>query len=282
MNPDFYILPKAMYDLDIIKIILANGNNSILFKRLDKSILNMEKIIVSHAILYIKSGRVEIETFDYEKLTAKEGEMLFLPRDSYLMSDYTKDDQEMEVYLFFFDHTLTLEFLQNAPNKENTSQENILKLKLSNNILNYIAALQDMSYKNINNYQLLKIKIFELLHLISEVNGEFIDILQKQESGKTDIETYMLKHFNKNLDVSDWASLSGYSLSTFNRKFKKKHNMSPKKWITQRKMELASESLKKGVSVSECAMDFGYSNTSNFIKAFKEIYKTTPKQYTMT
>lgn len=282
MNPDFYILPKAMYDLDIIKIILANGNNSILFKRLDKSILNMEKIIVSHAILYIKSGRVEIETFDYEKLTAKEGEMLFLPRDSYLMSDYTKDDQEMEVYLFFFDHTLTLEFLQNAPNKENTSQENILKLKLSNNILNYIAALQDMSYKNINNYQLLKIKIFELLHLISEVNGEFIDILQKQESGKTDIETYMLKHFNKNLDVRDWASLSGYSLSTFNRKFKKKHNMSPKKWITQRKMELASESLKKGVSVSECAMDFGYSNTSNFIKAFKEIYKTTPKQYTMT
>lgn len=282
MNPDFYILPKAMYDLDIIKIILANGNNSILFKRLDKSILNMEKIIVSHAILYIKSGRVEIETFDYEKLTAKEGEMLFLPRDSYLMSDYTKDDQEMEVYLFFFDHTLTLEFLQNAPNKENTSQENILKLKLSNNILNYIAALQDMSYKNINNYQLLKIKIFELLHLISEVNGEFIDILQKQESGKTDIETYMLKHFNKNLDVRDWASLSGYSLSTFNRKFKKKYNMSPKKWITQRKMELASESLKKGVSVSECAMDFGYSNTSNFIKAFKEIYKTTPKQYTMT
>lgn len=282
MNPDFYILPKAMYDLDIIKIILANGNNSILFKRLDKSILNMEKIIVSHAILYIKSGRVEIETFDYEKLTAKEGEMLFLPRDSYLMSDYTKDDQEMEVYLFFFDHTLTLEFLQNAPNKENTSQENILKLNLSNNILNYIAALQDMSYKNINNYQLLKIKIFELLHLISEVNGEFIDILQKQESGKTDIETYMLKHFNKNLDVRDWASLSGYSLSTFNRKFKKKHNMSPKKWITQRKMELASESLKKGVSVSECAMDFGYSNTSNFIKAFKEIYKTTPKQYTMT
>ena len=106
-----------MYSLDVIKIILANGNNSILFKRLDNSMLNMEKIIVSHSIVYIKSGTVEIETYDYEKYTAKEGEMLFMSRDSYLISDYIKEDQEMEVYLFFFDHTLTLEFLQNVPSK---------------------------------------------------------------------------------------------------------------------------------------------------------------------
>ncbi len=271
-----------MYSLDVIKVILANGNNSILFKRLDSSMLNMEKIIVSHSIVYIKSGTVEVETYDYEKYTAKEGEMLFMPRDSYLISDYIKDDQEMEVYLFFFDHTLTLEFLQNVPSKENTTQENILKLKVSNNILNYIAALQDINYQNRNNHHLLKIKIFELLHLISEVNEEFINILQKQESGKTDIESYMLKHYDKNLTINDWASLSGFSLSTFNRKFKKKHKISPKKWITQKNMQLASESLKNGVSVSECAIEFGYSNTSNFIKAFKEIYKITPKQYTMT
>ena len=152
----------------------------------------------------------------------------------------------------------------------------------ANNILNYIAALQDINYQDINNQHLLKIKIFELLHLISEVNEEFPYILQKQESGKTDIETYMLEHYDKNLTINDWASLSGYSLSTFNRKFKKKHKISPKKWLTQKNMQLASESLRKGVSVSECATEFGYSNTSNFIKAFKEIYKITPKQYTMT
>jgi len=271
-----------MYDLDVIKIILANGNNSILFKRLDKSMLNMEKIIVSHSIVYIKSGTVEIETYDYEKYTAKDGEMLFMPRDSYLISDYIKEDQKMEVYLFFFDHTLTLEFLQAIPSKENSSQENILKLNVSDNILNYITALQEVGYQNINNHHLLKIKIFEFLHLISEVNEGFLSVLQKQESRKTDIETYMLTHYDKNLTINDWASLSGHSLSTFNRKFKKKYNISPKKWITQKNMQLASESLKKGTSVSECASEFGYCNTSNFIKAFKEIYKVTPKQYTMT
>lgn len=271
-----------MYSLDAIKIILAIDNNSILYKKLDNSMLNMEKIIVSHSIVFVKSGTVEIETYDYKKFTISDGEMLFMPRDSYLISDYIKEEQEMEVYLFFFDHILTLEFLKALPTKENTSEEKILKLNVSNNILNYITALQDIDYRNINNQHLLKIKIFELLHLISEVNEDFINVLQKQESGKTDIETYMLEHYDKNLTINDWATLSGYSLSTFNRKFKKKYNISPKKWITQKNMQLASESLRKGVSVSECATEFGYSNTSNFIKAFKEIYKVTPKQYTMT
>jgi len=31
----------------------------------------------------------------------------------------------------------------------------------------------------------------------------------------------MSNHYDKNLTVSDWATLSGKSLSTFNRQFKK-------------------------------------------------------------
>ena len=47
-------------------------------------------------------------------------------------------------------------------------------------------------------------------------------------------------------------------------------------------MKLATKLLKNGSSVSECASEFNYSNTSNFIKAFKEIYKKTPKQFSLT
>ena len=39
-----------MYDLDVVKILLANENNSILYKKLDKNMLDMEKIIISHSI----------------------------------------------------------------------------------------------------------------------------------------------------------------------------------------------------------------------------------------
>jgi len=271
-----------MYDLDAVKTILANKNNAILYKRLDADMLDMEKIIVSHSLVYIKSGTVEIETYDYQKFSASDGEMLFMPRDSYLISDYIKNDSDMEVYLFFFDHTIASEFLAAASAKNRSAQERILKFTPSDNIICYIDALKSVAYAHKDNEHLLKTKLFELLHLIVENSETFLDVLSAQEETKTDIETYMLEHYDKELSVSDWAALCGYSLSTFNRKFKRRYAISPKKWIIQQNMRLAGDALRNGHSVTQCASAFGYENSSNFIKAFKQVYKTTPKQYSMT
>lgn len=270
-----------MYGLEAIKIILANKDNSILYKRLQSNMLNMEKIIVSHSLVYVVSGTVEVQTYDYQKYTATEGELLFMPRDSYLISDYVLKQRDMEVFLFFFDHCLASEFLQNFTINQCTDKHRICKLNVSENILSYIDALHNVKYLDVTNAHLLKIKIFEFLHLICESNKFFPNILQEDDFIKGDVKTYMLEHYDKNLCISDWANLSGDSLSTFNRKFKKKYGLTPKKWLVRHKMTLAKEALINGASVSDCAAEFGYSNSSNFIAAFKEIYKTTPKQYTL-
>ena len=282
-KPDFYTLPQAMYDLDAIQCILVDENNSILHKRLTADMLNMEKIIVSHSIVYIKSGRVKVQTYDYEEFSIGEGEMLFMPRDSYLISDYIQEGKEMEVYLFFFDHTLSSEFIQSRPTPSLNTTSSITKIEVSKNILSYIDALGSMDYKE-NNKHLLKTKLFELLHLICESNKEFSSLLYEHEAKKmkTDLKTYMLEHYDKNLSINDWASLSGYSLSTFNRKFKKEYGTSPKKWMLKETMKLAYEALQNGINVSECALEFGYANSSNFIKAYKEIHNTTPKNHHLT
>ncbi|MEA1981945.1 MAG: helix-turn-helix domain-containing protein [Campylobacterota bacterium] len=282
IKPTFYTLPQAMYDLDAIKIVLAEENNSILFKTLKSDMLNMEKIIVSHSIVYVESGRVEVQTYDYKKFTITDGEMLFMPRDSYLISDYIKKEEDMRVFIFFFDFNISSEFLSCVNSKAVSTDETILKIDVTQNLSHYIAALKNVDYKNKRNAHLLKSKMFELLHLVSESNKEFISILRSQESDKTDIETYMLKHYDKELSVNDWATLSGQSLSTFNRKFKKVYNLSPKKWMLKQNMKLAKEALSKGISVSECSSMFSYQNTSNFIKAYKEVYNITPKQDTLT
>ncbi len=273
-----------MYNLDAIKPLLFNDNNAILHKRLTSSMLNMEKIIVSHSIVYVISGKVEIQTYAYENFTINEGEMLFMPRDSYLISDYVKENEDMEVYLFFFDHSISSEFLQHIKFSKPSTKNTILKLNVSNNMHSYIHNLKSINYEDTHNSHLLKSKLFEFLHLIYESNKDFASTLSRYEHLKEeiDIQEYMLKHYNKNLSISDWASLSGHSLSTFNRRFKKSSQLSPKKWILQQNMRLAHEALKKGSSVSECAHEFGYANTSNFIKAFKDIYKKTPKQSMLT
>ncbi len=280
MKKNFYTLPQAMYNSSNIKIILANSSNSILYKKLDIDMLDMEKIIVSHSIVYVKFGKVIINTFDYQSYTITDGEMLFMPKDSYLISDYIKEGKSLEVYLFFFDHDIVSEFLKNVRLTNKSSKNSPFKINISSNIMNFIYSFEGVYYKD-NNKHLLKIKLLELLHLIYEGNSQFANILMLQREVK-DIKEYMLAHYDKNLSINDWATLSGYSLSTFTRKFKKENGISPKRWILEQNMKLAATALMKGIPVSKCAFEFGYKNSSNFIKAFKEVYKTTPKQYSMT
>jgi AraC-like DNA-binding protein len=269
-----------MYNLPNIKILLEDSSNAILYKKLDTDMLDMEKIIVSHSIVYVKSGKVIINTFDYKSYTVTDGEMLFMPKDSYLISDYLKESKSMEVYLFFFDYNIVSEFLKNVRLTNKSSKTSPFQIRISSNIMNFIHSFEGICYKD-NNKHLLKIKLLELLHLVYEENSEFADILMLQGKVK-DIKEYMLAHYDKNLSINDWAKLSGYSLSTFTRKFKKENGISPKSWILEQNMKLAAKALMEGVPVSKCASVFGYKNSSNFIKAFKEFYNTTPKQYSMT
>ena len=98
---DPYILPEALYNFEGIKKILYNKENCILYKKLDKDIIDSEKLIVSHSIVYLLQGIVQVNTFDGEEVVIKAGEMLFMPRDSYLISDYVTQ-KGLEAYLIFF------------------------------------------------------------------------------------------------------------------------------------------------------------------------------------
>jgi len=191
---------------------------------------------------------------------------------------------------FFFDYNIATEFLKtnkldhnhnHNKNKNKDKDISLLKLTTSDNFKHYIKSIQNTKYNNIYNQQLLYSKMFELLHIISESNELFINALYQSEIkiNKQDIKTYMKNHYDKNLTVSDWATLSGKSLSTFNRQFKKEYFISPKKWLLKQNMEIAYKMLKNGSTVSECSIELGYQNSSNFIKAYKDIYSTTPKQH---
>ncbi|MCB4759036.1 MAG: AraC family transcriptional regulator [Sulfurovum sp.] len=271
-------LPQALYGLDGIREILTFKDNAILYKKLDYNLENNEKLITAHSVVYVLNGLVKICTLDGEEFVANNGEMLFVPRDSYLISDYLKHGQSMEVYLLFFDHSIVLDFLENI--SSNKEQSSICKLQVTDNIINYFKNLEQMHFKNPHNQKLLHIKLLEFLHLLSETDT-FISTLQTSEQSKQkrDIDELMIQHYDKNISISEFAALSGRSLSSFNREFKRKHNTTPKKWLIKKKINKAQQLLKDGMSVTDTALEIGYMNVSNFIKTYKEIYGQTPKQH---
>jgi len=73
------------------------------------------------------------------------------------------------------------------------------------------------------------------------------------------------------MTMKKFGYLTGRSLTTFKRDFKKAFNNTPQKWITQKRLELArSQMLKKRQKPVDVYLETGFENLSHFSFAFKK------------
>lgn len=93
---------------------------------------------------------------------------------------------------------------------------------------------------------------------------------------KIDLQEFMEKNFKSDLSMSEFARLSGRSLSTFKRDFKLFSALSPERWLTDRRLRAALELLKRGQRVTDTCFDVGFKNVSHFSAIFKRKFGVTP------
>lgn len=98
----------------------------------------------------------------------------------------------------------------------------------------------------------------------------------KPSAQKIDLKDFMEKNFRCDMSMSEFARASGRSLSTFKRDFKKISDMSPERWLTDRRLRAAIELLKRGRRVSDACFDVGFKNVSHFSATFKKKFGMTP------
>lgn len=278
----YLTLPKALYNYPGISKFFYNEESCILFKKLNKSLLNQEKVAVSHCFVFVVKGIVEVKNSQGEFVSAQPGNILFMPRDTYLISDFVKDDNSLELYLIFIGHEIVDSFLGLKKDRGNDDfVSTICAFKAPRSVSVYFDSIKNIYHDLDNNQEILTIKILEFLHLVYVNNREdIVSTLCASEryNKKRDIASFMLNNFEKNMTIEDFANLSGRSLSSFNRDFKKKYGETPKRWLTEKKMEKANKLLLANYSVTDCALEVGYSNVSHFIKAYKLIYGKTPRE----
>ena len=90
----------------------------------------------------------------------------------------------------------------------------------------------------------------------------------------------MQKNFQHDLNLEDFAKLSGRSLSTFKRDFKDYFKETPGKWLTNKRLEFAkSLLLSSDLDINQICFESGFKNPSHFNKIFKEKYTMPPRQY---
>ncbi len=91
---------------------------------------------------------------------------------------------------------------------------------------------------------------------------------------------YINEHFNEGLTLDFIANLSGFSKFHFSRLFKQFTNVSFYKYLNRKRIENAEKLLvNQNISITDVALQCGFSNLSTFIRMFKIIKNCTPTEF---
>jgi AraC-like DNA-binding protein len=122
------------------------------------------------------------------------------------------------------------------------------------------------------------IKIEEAISILRSIDKGVDGLLADfDDPGKIDLTDFMERHYMFNMTMDKFGYLTGRSLATFRRDFKKTFNTTPQKWLTEKRLGLAhyqiAEKHRKPIDVY---FEVGFENLSHFSYAFKNQYGYPP------
>lgn len=124
------------------------------------------------------------------------------------------------------------------------------------------------------------LKITEAITILREIDKHVDSVLANfDDPGRIDLIDFMQRNFMFNMPMERLGYLTGRSLSTFNRDFRKIFNATPQKWLTDKRLELAHYQLvEKKKRPTEIYLEVGFEDLSHFSFAFKKKYGFAPRQ----
>ena len=125
---------------------------------------------------------------------------------------------------------------------------------------------------------LLAVKITEVLEILRRLHPQSDGVLTDfSEPGKVNLVEFMEANYMFNLSLARFSYLTGRSLATFKRDFQKAFQLSPQRWLTQKRLALAHYQLaEKRRKPVELYLEVGFENLAHFSSAFKKQFGYSP------
>lgn len=239
-----------------------------------------EPFVPEHCLSYIVSGEIDIHT-NNGVISYGKGALGLIKRNQLIkaVKKPVMHEPFMSVNIF-----LTREVLKKYSQEHNVKstgmyigEPNIL-LPVDNFMKGYLdSILPYFETPEMLTPTLASLKTIEAIELLMRTPS-FVNLLfDFSEPFKIDLESYMNKHFTYNVPISQFAYLTGRSLSTFKRDFAKAFDLSPEKWLQKKRLDLAHYLLaQKKQRPSDVYLEVGFENFSHFSTSFKKEFGVSP------
>lgn len=260
-NPDLYV-----YDFKMTNDVV-------------KSKVNLSMNMFS----FLQVGKKQAHFAD-TSVAVNSKQSLLLKKGNWLWTELLDTEAIYYCKLLFFSEKKLTEFLDKngagiRPNKVEIPYfiiENDAYITSYLNSLNTIRAAPKIFMEN-----LLSVKFEEiLLYLLNKYGNKFEQFLQSLISKEVSpLNKVVESNVYSNLKLEEIAFLCNMSLSTFKRHFTAEYRATPGKWLQDKRLLKAKETLGQGnLKPSDIYLDFGYNNLSNFSIAFKNKFGVSPKE----
>jgi AraC-like DNA-binding protein len=232
---------------------------------------------------FLQVGKKQVHFAD-ASITVDKHQSLLMKKGNLLWTELLDKENIYYCKLFFFSENRLKEFLKKHTVTEVCPKDEIPYFIIENDnyIASFLDSLSNMS-KMPNSFMdnLLVLKFEEIMmYLITKYGQKFELFLHSLISKETSpFKKIVESNVYSNLKLEEIAFLCNMSLSTFKRNFHSEYQVSPGKWLQEKRLQKAKEVLQEGeLTASDIYLDFGYSNLSNFSIAFKNKFGISPTE----
>ena len=231
---------------------------------------------------FLQIGKKQVH-FAGASIAVNKDQSLLLKKGNWLWTELLDTEAIYYCKLLFFSEKILIDFLEKHTIKQKVTTEDIPYFVIKNDTyitsyLNSLATINEAPTAFTEN--ILAVKFEEIMLYLLHKYGEKFEfclhsLINKEASAFTKI---VESKIHSNLKLGEIAFLCNMSLSTFKRHFISSYNISPGKWLQDKRLQKAKEILEKGkLKPSDIYLDFGYNNLSNFSIAFKNKFGISPK-----
>lgn len=249
-----------------------------------------DKTIDFHSLIYIHTGELLVNN-GKRNVSVKGGECVFLHRNhrvSITKQPNARGENFRGIFLIFRKDFLRNYYKQHPMTDLQKKRISLLPdvVMLNDNPSVKSLFVSMIPYFNANvrpTEEMMHLKMQEGLLALLQTDERFYPCLfDFSQPWKIDLEDFMNHNYMYDLSLEELARFTGRSLAAFKRDFKQVSNMSPQKWMMQKRLEAAYQLIcSQNQKVSDVYLKLGFKSLSHFSTAFKQHFGFAPTQSTL-
>lgn len=246
----------------------------------EDKLFKTEIVFDHHMLIWFVSGQTKIVQAD-TCYTFKSGDIFLIPRNQLAtIINYPTDNRPHKTVVMHLSTTRLREFYEGVTIKPPVCASGGIR-SYSNHPLLASCFASLMPYFQLTQPlppAIASIKITEAISILRLIDEGIDGVLANFDMpAKTDLVDFMEKHFMFNMPMERFGYLTGRSLTTFKRDFRKAFDTTPQKWLTRKRLELAYYNFKeKKMKPVDVYYEVGFENLSHFSYAFKKHFGYAP------